>query len=187
METVPHRNARPPLLLRPGWRQGPKGRKRTLATLTHWPDPKIDALRRLLQDEPLVSPHSVCTSEPSLPQGAVEAVLGTMRRLGLDTRIAATPCPERHLIMAMVSAQLRQPSAQLATTRRWHTPALAHELGVSAAAADDVSAALDWLRARQARIEHTLAQRHLAPGAPVLYDVTSRDDAGATWPLAGCG
>ncbi len=29
-------------------------RKRTLANLTHWPDHKIDALRRLLQDEPLL-------------------------------------------------------------------------------------------------------------------------------------
>jgi hypothetical protein len=74
METVPNRHSRPPILLRPGWRQGPKVRKRTLANLTPWPAHKIDALRRLLQDEPLVSPHSVCTVEQSLPHGAVEAV-----------------------------------------------------------------------------------------------------------------
>src|SRR3989442_10518249 len=103
IETVPNRNSRPTILLREGWRQGTKVRKRTLAHLTHWPDHKINALRRLLQDEPLVSPHSVCTVEQSLPHGAVEAVLGPMRRLGLDTRIAAKPCQERNLIMAMVA------------------------------------------------------------------------------------
>lgn len=187
IETVPNRNARPTILLRQGWRQGTKVRKHPLANLTHGPDHKIDALRRLLQDEPLVSPHSVFTVEPSLPQGAVEAVLGTMRRLGLDTLIAAKPCPERNLILAMVAEQLLHPSAKLGTTRRWHTTTLAHELGVSDADEDDLYAALDWLRARQARIEHKLAKRHLAPGAHVLYDVTRSYYAGATCPLACFG
>lgn len=187
IETVPNRNSRPTILLRQGWRQGTKVRKRTLANLTHWPDHKIDALRRLLQDEPLVSPHSVFTVEQSLPHGAVEAVLGTMRRLGLDTLIAAKPCPERNLIMAMVAEQLLHPSSKLGTTRLWHTTTLAHALGVSAADEDDLYDALDWLLARQARIENKLAKRHLAPGAHVLYDVTSSSYEGATCPLACFG
>ena len=187
IETIPNRNSRPTILLRQGWRQGSKVRKRPLANLTHWPAHKIDALRRLLQDEPLVSPHSVFTVEQSLPHGAVEAVLGTMRRLGFDTLIAAKPCPERHLIMAMVAEQLLHPSAKLGTTRLWHTTTLAHELGVSDADADDLYAALDWLLARQARIENKLAKRHLAPGAHVLYDVTSSYYEGATCPLACFG
>jgi hypothetical protein len=187
IETVPNRNSRPTILLRQGWRQGTKVRKRTLANLTHWPDHKIDALRRLLQDEPLVSPHSVFTVEQSLPHGAVEAVLGTMRRLGLDTLIAAKPCQERNLILAMVAEQLLHPSSKLATTRLWHTTTLAHELGVSDADEDDLYDALDWLLARQARIENKLAKRHLAPGAHVLYDVTSSYYEGATCPLACFG
>jgi hypothetical protein len=187
IETVPNRNSRPTLLLRQGWRQGTKVRKRTLANLTHWPVHKIDALRRLLQDEPLVSPHSVFTVEQSLPQGAVEAVLGTMRRLGLDTLIAAKPCHERNLIMAMVAEQLLHPSSKLGTTRLWHTTTLAHALGVSDADEDDLDDALDWLLARPARIEHTLAKRPLAPGAHVLYDVTSSYYEGATCPLACFG
>jgi hypothetical protein len=34
-------------------------------------------------------------------------------------------------------------------------------------------AAMDWLLARQARVEKKLATRHLTNGAHVLYDVTS--------------
>ena len=80
IESVPNRNSPPAILLREGWREGKRVCKRTIANLTHWPAHKIDALRHLLQDEPLVSPHSVFTVEQSLPHGAVEAVLGTMSR-----------------------------------------------------------------------------------------------------------
>jgi transposase len=89
--------------------------------------------------------------------------------------------------MAMVAEQLLHPSSTLATTRLWHTTTLAHELGVRAAAADDLYDALDWLLARQARIENKLAKRHLAPGAQVLYDVTSSYYEGVTCPLACFG
>src|SRR5438477_13063110 len=126
LDTERNRSPRPTHLLRQGWRHGTKVRKRTLGKVTHRPDHKIDALRRLLQDEPLVSPHSVFTVEQSLPHGAVEAVLGTMRRLGLDTLIAAKPSQERNLIMAMVAGQLLHASSNVATTRLWHTTTLAH-------------------------------------------------------------
>jgi hypothetical protein len=32
---------------------------------------------------------------------------------------------------------------------------------------------MDWLLSRQARIESALAKRHLAEGAPVLYNLIS--------------
>ena len=59
IETVPNRHSRPTVLLREAWREGQHVRKRTLANLTHWPAPKIDALRLLLQDVPLVPLHSL--------------------------------------------------------------------------------------------------------------------------------
>ncbi len=60
IETVPNRNSPPAILLRQGWREGGKTRKRTLANLLHWPKPKIETLRRLLRDETLVSPR-ICS------------------------------------------------------------------------------------------------------------------------------
>lgn len=187
IETVPNRNARPTILLRQGWREGKIVRKRTLANLTHWPPKKIEALRRVLQDEPLVAPQSLFSIDESLPHGAVEAVLGTMRNIHLDTLIASKSGRKRHLVMAMVAEQLLHPCSKLGTTRLWHTTTLARQLGVADADEDDLYDALDWLLARQGRIEKKLAKRHLCPGTHVLYDVTSSYYEGHTCSLARFG
>jgi hypothetical protein len=173
IETVPNRHSRPTILLREAWREGPHVRKRTLANLTHWPAAKIDALRLLLQDVPLVPLHSLFVVEHSLPHGAVEAIVGTMRQLGLDGLLASKPCREQQLVLAMIAERLLHPSSKLGTTRLWHTTTLAEELGGATANEDDLYAAMDWLLARQARIEQKLAKRHLSTGSHVLYDVTS--------------
>ena len=83
IETVPNRNSPPAVLLCEGWREGNKTRKRTLANLSHSPQPKIDTFRRLLQDEPLVSPQSLLATQRTLPHGHVEAILTAIRKLGL--------------------------------------------------------------------------------------------------------
>src|SRR5207244_7498725 len=59
IEIVPNRDSPPAILLREGWREGKKTRKRTLASLSGWPTQKIETLRRLLRDEPLVSPEDL--------------------------------------------------------------------------------------------------------------------------------
>jgi len=46
---------------------------------------------------------------------------------------------------------------------------------------------MDWLIARQARMEEQLAQRHLAEGSLVLYDLTSTYFEGRKCPLAAWG
>ena len=56
VETVPNRNSRPAVLLREGWREGERVRKRTLANLTDWSAEKVDSLRRVLKGQRLVSP-----------------------------------------------------------------------------------------------------------------------------------
>ena len=187
IETIPNRHSRPTILLREGWREGKKIRRRTLANLTHWPAPKVEALRRLLRDEPLASPQSLFVIEQTLPHGAVEAIVGTVRQLGLDTLIASTPSRERQLVLAMIAERLIHPSSKLGTTRLWHTTTLAEELGVANADEDALYDAMDWLLARQGRIERKLAQRHLTSGAHVLYDVTSSSYEGRTCPLAQFG
>ena len=62
---APNRNSPPAVLLREGWREGNKTRQRTLANLSDWPPEKIETFRRLLQDEPLVSPHDLFTTQKS--------------------------------------------------------------------------------------------------------------------------
>jgi len=80
IDIVPNRNSPPAILLREGERRGKKVHKRTLANLSDWPDEKVEAFRRLLRDEPLVSPNDFVTTIKTLPHGHVEAVLGTIRR-----------------------------------------------------------------------------------------------------------
>ena len=121
IETVPNRHARPTILLREAWREGSHVRKRTLANVTHWPAPKIEALRLLLQDVPLVPVPSLFVVESSLSHGAVEAIVGTMRPRGLAALLASKPCRERQLVLAMVAERLLHPRSKLGTTRLWHT------------------------------------------------------------------
>jgi transposase/ribosomal protein L35 len=187
IETVPNRNSPPAVLLREGWREGSKTLKRTLANLSHWPQQKIETFRRLLQDEPLVSPQDLFSTHKTLPHGHVEAILTAMRKLGMDTLLAAKRCPQRDLVMAMIAARLLHPCSKLATTREWHTTTLAEELAVADATEDDLYQAMDWLLERQPRIEKKLAARHLSEDCLVLYDVSSSYYEGHTCPLAQYG
>ena len=187
IETVPNRNSRPALLLREGWRAGKKTVKRTLANLSGWPEAQIESLRRVLRGETLVSPQDLLTTGPTSPHGHVEAILAMIRQLALAAVISSKRCRERDLVVAMIIQRLIDPCSKLATTRAWHTPTLAEELDVAEATEDELYAAMDWLLARQERIEKKLAARHLRQGGLVLYDVTSSSYEGRTCPLAPFG
>ena len=187
IETVPNRNSPPALLLREGWREGNKTRKRTLANLSHWPKAKIETFRRLLRDEELVSPQDLFTTRQTLPHGHVEAILAMIRKLGLDAVIASQRSRGRDLVVAMIAQRLIAPASKLGTTREWHTTTLAEESGVEDATENDLYAAMDWLLERKERIEKKLAGRHRVEGGLVLYDVTSSSYEGRTCPLAQFG
>lgn len=92
VETVPNRTSRPAVLLREGWREHGKIRKRTLANLSDWSEERLDALRAVLKGE--LSQRSGAAAQPfdivrTRPHGHVVAALGTVRRCGLDTVIGA--------------------------------------------------------------------------------------------------
>jgi len=187
IDIVPNRNSAPAILLREAWREGKKVRKRTVANLTGWPRDKVEALRRVLKNEPLVAPEEAFAIEQSLPHGHVEAILGTIRKLGLERLISSVRCRERDLVVAMVAERLIHPCSKLATTRLWQSTTLAEELGVCDADEDDLYEAMDWLLGRQEGIEKKLAARHLSEGSLVLYDVTSSYYEGRSCPLARFG
>ena len=187
VETVPNRNSPPAILLREGRREGKKVHKRTLANLTHWPKDKIERLRRVLKNEPLVHPDQLFVIERSLPHGHVELLLEAMRRLKLPALIDPRPSPKRDRVLAMILQRLLHPASKLATTRLWHTTTLAEELSLEDTDEDDLYEAMDWLLERQDRIERKLAKRHLAEGDPVLYDVSSSYYEGQTCPLMQFG
>jgi transposase len=187
IDYVPNRNSKPAILLRESRREGKKVSKRTLANLSNWPQDKIEAFDRLLKGEKLVSANSLLKIERSIPHGHVMAVLHTARKLGIETLLSAGTCRERDLVLAMLAERVIRPCSKLATTRLWHTTTLAEEIRVCDATEDDLYGAMDWLLARQPRIEKKLAARHLSEGCLVLYDVTSSYYEGHTCPLAQFG
>ena len=191
IETVPNRNSPPAILLREGWRENGKVKKRTLANLTQWPPQKIDALRRVLRNEPLVGREDAFDIQRSLPHGHVAAVLGTLRKLRLDRTIAGADSPERRRVLAMIVARILDPGSKLATARGLAADtardSLAETLALGEIDEDDLYAAMDWLLERQDAIERRLARRHLKDGARVLYDLTSVYLEGRRCPLGRRG
>ena len=187
IERIPNRNSPPAILVRESWREEGQVRKRTLANLSKLPEEAIEAVRRTLQGDRLVSLDELFSVERSLPHGHVEAVLGMIRRLGLDRMISARRCRERDLVVGMIAARLLHPGSKLATTRQWTDTTLAESLGVQDAEVDELYEALKWLGQRQPSMEKKLAKRHLHESEKVLYDVTSSYYEGRKCPLIRFG
>jgi transposase len=191
VEVVPNRSSPPAILLRSASRQGSKVVKQTLANLSHWPPAQVELLRRVLKGETLIPASQALQIERSLPHGHVAATLGSLRRLGLEQLLAHQPSPERDLVVAMIVARILAPGSKLATARglaeHTATTSLGAVLGLQSVDEDQLYQALDWLLARQQRIEDKLAQRHLGEGSLVLYDLTSTYFEGRHCPLARFG
>ncbi len=189
---VPNRGSPPAVLLRESYREAGKVKNRTLANLSAWPEAKVDALARVLKGQPPAAAlEGRFEITRSLPHGHVAAVLGTLRQLGLEELLDPAPSRQRALVTAMAVAQVIEPDSKLAIARglRAETAAssLGEVLGVGGCDEDDLYAAMDWLAARQERLEEALAARHLAGGTLVLYDVSSAAFEGRTCPLGAIG
>jgi len=190
--SVPNRGSPPAVLLRESYRDEGKVKTRTLANLSHWPEHKVETLKRALKGlPPAVDLSEAFEITRSLPHGHVAAVLGTARRLGVDELIDAEPSRKRDLVVAMLVAQVIDPGSKLATARGLRTETATSSLGqllsVSGCDEDDLYAAMDWALARQEAIENALAARHLVNGTLVLYDVSSAAFEGRTCPLGAIG
>jgi transposase len=196
--TIPNRSSPPAILLRESYRAGGKVKSRTLTNLTHWPPAKIAALRRVLANEAGAAEaragpdgSGAFEIQRSLPHGHAAAVLGTLRRLGLEPILAAKRSAARDAVVALIVARVIDPRSKLATARGLGAEtaftSLGEALGLSGATADELYAAMDWLLPRQTAIEQALAGRHLAEQTLVLYDVTSAYFEGRTCPLARLG
>ena len=191
VETVPNRSSPPAILLREGWREAGRVRKRTLANLSDWPPSQIDLLRRVLKGESLVCPGDALQLARSLPHGHVSAVLGTIQRLGLDKLLDRKRHRQRDLVLALILARVLEPQSKLATARGFQPDTASSSLGelleLNRADEEDLYQAMDWLLPRQQRIENALAKRHLSDGSLVLYDLTSTYFEGRKCPLAWYG
>jgi transposase len=175
------------VLLRHSYREGGAVKHETLANLSHLPEATVDLVRRSLQGETFSATQDAFKVTASKPHGHVQAVLGILRKTGLETWLGAKPSRQRDLVVGMIAERLLFPCSKLATTRQWLSTTLAEELGVADATPDELYQAMDWLLGRQKTIEKKLAEQHLREQALVLYDVSSSFYEGRTCPLAKHG
>ena len=192
IEAVPNRNSPPAILLRESYRVDGKIKKRTLLNLSDWPGAMVEGLRAVLKGGTVLPlGQEAITIKRSLPHGHVAAVLGTLRRIGLDRLLGPAGNRCRDLVIAMMVARLVDPSSKLATARLLDDEtagcSLGAVLGLGAVDEQALYDALDWLLGQQERIEKALARRHLKSGTLALYDVTSTYFEGRTCPLARFG
>jgi hypothetical protein len=174
-------------LLRRSYREGGTVKKETVANLSHLPEEVIELIRGALRGQRFVAAEEALEVERSLPAGHVEAALAMARRLALARLLDREPSRERALCLAMIVQRVLGPGSKLAMSRAFSQSTLASELSVEDADEDELYAALDWLLARQGRIERALARRHLEGGTLVLYDVSSSYFEGHTCSLAQLG
>ena len=191
IESVPNRSSPPAILLRESFRDGGRVKKRTLANLSKLPTTAINALRRILRGERLVSPDDAFTCLRSLPHGHVAAVLATVRKLGLPTLLARSTGRLRDLVLALLVARVIDAQSKLATARALTPESAVSTLGqmldLGTVDPKELYAAMDWLVERQAAIEQRLAKRHLQEHTLVLYDLTSSYVEGTHCELAQRG
>ena len=190
---IPNRSSPPAILLRESYREGGKVKNRTLSNLSGWSPERIEAMRQVCKGNLPLSGAGEDSFEiiRSRPHGHVAAALGTLRRLGLESMIAAKRSRRRDLCVAMIVARILDPRSKLSTARGLDAEtlesSLGEVLGLSSAHADELYEAMDWIVARQAKIEGALAKRHLSEGSLVLYDLTSAHFEGRHCSLARLG
>ena len=177
-------------LLRRSYRESGKVRNETVGNLSHLPAHVIDGIRAGLAGRVLVDLDENFEIARSLPHGHVRAVLGVARSLGLERLICRERCRERDLVVGLICQALIAPGSKLSATRRLSQTTLGEELALGEVKEAELLAAMDWLLARQPRIERALAARHLEREGEqsfVLYDLSSSYLEGRQCPLASLG
>ena len=132
----------------------------------------------------MVSASDACRVVSSRSHGAVWVALEVSKRLKVPELLGKGPWSK--LVLGMIIARIVNPGSKRFTASWWHTTTLPELLGVCDEGVNSLYEAMDELLKRQAKIQRTLAERHLK-GSLVLYDLSSSYLEGNTCPLAAFG
>lgn len=187
IERVPNRDSPPAVLLREGWRENGKVRKRTVGNLSSLPEEQIEGIRQVLKGGQPIFDANDLVAQAAPAHGGVIAVLQVMRELGLPRRLGRKKTRQRQILQGLIAARVLDPQSKLATVEAWQQWTLPEELGIGEVTAEEAYEALDALLGQKERIEAKLAQDRLQEGTLVLYDVTSVVMEGSECPLADYG
>ena len=115
---VPNRNSPPAILIRESYREGGAPKTRTVANISKWKPARIEALRQLLKGNVDLGEAQQFEITRSKPHGHAAAVLGTLRKVGLERIIHSRQRRERDLVVAMIVARIVEPGSQASDQRR---------------------------------------------------------------------
>jgi hypothetical protein len=178
-------------LLRRTCREGGKVKHETLGNISHLGPELIDIVQRSYKGEVFVPAGESVEIARSLPHGHIAAIVGAMRKLGLDRLLSKKRSRDQDLALAMIVLRILNPGSKLATSRgmadQTVLTTLTDILNVESPHVNELYRALDWLGSRQESIEDELAKRHFSEGSLVLYDVTSVYFEGCKCPPARRG
>jgi hypothetical protein len=160
--------------------------KQTVANLSPLPAAAVDAIEAVLKGKTLVDAEAALQVSRSVPHGHVALVHAAAAKLDLPGLLGPA-CRERDLAYALIVSRVLRPRPKLSTLAWWHDTTLGADLGVADASRDEVYAAMDWLGARQDRIEAGLAGRHLREGGMAMFDLSSSWLEGTHCALAARG
>ena len=91
--------------------------KRTIANISDWLLEKV----KLLRDEPFISASEGFVVERSILCGHVEAMLGTIKKTGLDKRISSKWDRRHKLVVVVMADQIIHPCSKLGHVRLMRT------------------------------------------------------------------
>jgi hypothetical protein len=163
-------------------------RKETLANLTALPDAALEAVRKVLRGEAVVSADEAFTVDRSVSHGDAAAACVMAGQLGLR-ELPGPACRERDIAYALIVSRAVRPESKLSTVtwRGSGDATIGADLGVAEASTDDVYAAMDWLEGRQRGAGKKLAARHLAGGGIAMSGLSSSWVEGRCCDLAASG
>src|SRR5438552_20904 len=170
---VPNRNSPPAILLRESFRKNGKVKNRTIANLSSWPRPRVDALRRLLRGEL----DDAAVSDPTLGPtfGVLHALKHVAAEIGIGPALGQSKAGKLGLFLVL--ARVAHQGSRLSAVRWARDQAVAEVLGLDAFDEEHLYGALDDLAGKQNKIETALWRSYLArcetPPVRFLYDVTS--------------
>ncbi len=187
IDIVPNRKSPPAILLRESVREGKKTIKKTIANLSSLSIEQAQAIRKILKGESLVRPEENFDIISSKPHGHIQACLTAIKKLKVEQLIGSRRSRERDLVVSMIVSRIVDPESKLALSRNIENTTLGSLIGSEDTDEKELYWAMDWLVARQDRIEKKLAARHLVNGGRVLYDLSSSYFEGSCCPLGAYG
>ena len=187
IDIVPNRKSPPAILLRESVREGKKIVKKTIANLSELSIEQAQDIRMILKGERVVRADDHFNIISSHPHGHINSCFAAIKRLKIEQLIGSRRSRERDLVVSMIISRIVDPQSKLALSRTIKHTTLGSLFGADDCNEKQLYQAMDWLLARQDRIEKKLAGRHLHNGGRVLYDLSSSYFEGSCCPLAARG